>query len=38
MGLFDIYAYGITETWVMEKALINLVTCDDKVTHSLPLA
>jgi len=38
MGLFGIYAHGITETWVMEKALIGLVACDDKVTHSLPLA
>ena len=39
MGLFGIYAHGITETWVMEKALIGLVACDDKVpppppTHS----
>ena len=25
MGLFGIYAHGITETWVMEKALIGLV-------------
>lgn len=31
MGLFGIYAHGITETWVMEKALIGLVACDDKV-------
>mgnify|MGYP007078133770 CR=1 FL=1 len=27
MGLFGIYAHGITETWVMEKALIGLVAC-----------
>ena len=28
MGLFGIFAHGITETWVMEKALIGLVACD----------
>ena len=28
MGLFGIYAHGITETWVMEKALIGLVACE----------
>ena len=27
MGLFGIYAHGITETWVIEKALIGLVAC-----------
>ncbi|KAL1525142.1 hypothetical protein AB1Y20_020013 [Prymnesium parvum] len=27
MGLFGIYAHGITETWVVEKALIGLVAC-----------
>lgn len=27
MGLFGIYAHGISETWVMEKALIGLVAC-----------
>ena len=28
MGLFGIYAHGITESWVMEKALIGLVACE----------
>ena len=28
MGLFGIYAHGITETWVLEKALIGLVACE----------
>ena len=28
MGLFGIFAHGITETWVMEKALICLVACE----------
>ena len=28
MGLFGIYAHGITETWVMEKALIGLIACE----------
>ena len=28
MGLFGIYAHGITETWVMEKKLIGLVACE----------
>ena len=28
MGLLGIYAHGITETWVMEKALIGLVACE----------
>ena len=36
MGLFGIYAHGITETWVMEKALIGLVACDDKVCPTRP--
>ena len=30
MGLFGIYAHGITDTWVMEKALIGLVACESK--------
>ena len=34
MGLFGIYAHGITETWVMEKALIGLVACETKVSSS----
>ena len=28
MGLFGIYAHGISETWVIEKALIGLVACE----------
>ena len=28
MGLFGIYAHGITDSWVMEKALIGLVACE----------
>ena len=28
MGLFGIYAHGITDTWVMEKTLIGLVACE----------
>ena len=28
MGLFGIYAHGMTDTWVMEKVLIGLVACD----------
>ena len=28
MGLFGIYAHGITETWKLEKALIGLVACE----------
>ena len=28
MGLFGIFAHGITETWVIEKALIGLVACE----------
>ena len=34
MGLFGIYAHGITETWVIEKALIGLIACEDKVRPS----
>ena len=30
MGLFGIPAHGITETFVMEKALIGLVACESK--------
>ena len=30
MGLFGIYAHGITETWAMEKALIGLITCSSE--------
>ena len=30
MGLFGIYAHGITDRWVMEKALIGLVACESK--------
>ena len=30
MGLFGIYAHGITETWKMEKALIGLVACESE--------
>ena len=30
MGLFGIYVHGITDTWVMEKALIGLVACESK--------
>ena len=28
ISLFGIFAHGITETWVMEKALIGLVACE----------
>ena len=28
VGLFGIFAHGITETWVMEKALLGLVACE----------
>ena len=28
MGLLGIYAHGITDTWVIEKALIGLVACE----------
>ena len=31
MGLFGIYAHGITETWVVEKVLIGLVACESQV-------
>ena len=31
MGLFGIFAHGITETWVMEKALIGLVACEKEL-------
>ena len=39
MGLFGIYAHGITETFVMEKALIGLVACSDEVCacHHIPI-
>ena len=30
IGLFGIYAHGISETWVMEKALIGLVACESE--------
>ena len=30
MGLFGIYAHGITETWITEKAPIALVACESK--------
>ena len=39
MGLFGIYAHGITETWVVEKVLIGLVACESQVCaglHPLP--
>ena len=28
MSLFGIFAHGITESWIMEKALIGLVACE----------
>ncbi len=28
MGLCGVYAHGITETWVLEKALVGLVACE----------
>ena len=28
MSLFGIFAHGITETWILEKALIGLVACE----------
>ena len=31
MGLFGIFSHGITETWVMEKALIGLVACEKEL-------
>jgi len=34
MGLFGIYAHGMTDTWVMEKVLIGLVACEsERHTH-----
>ena len=30
MSLFGIFAHGITESWVMERALIGLVACESK--------
>jgi hypothetical protein len=33
MGLFGIFAHGITESWVMEKALIGLVA-SEKERHT----
>ena len=30
MGLFGIYAHGISESWVMEKALIGLVAYESE--------
>ena len=30
MGLFGIYAHGITDMWKMEKALIGLVACESE--------
>ena len=30
MGLSGIYAHGITESWVVEKALIGLVACESE--------
>ncbi len=38
MGLFGIYAHGITETWVLEKKLIALVACESKVCLPHPFA
>ena len=35
MGLFGIYARGITETFVVEKALIGLVACESE-RHTAP--
>ena len=34
MGLFGIFAHGITETWKMEKALIGLVACASEVRRA----
>ena len=36
MGLFGIYAHGITDTWVVEKALIGLVACESEVCRFHP--
>ena len=30
MSLFGIFAHGITESWIMEKALIGLVACESE--------
>ena len=30
MSLFGIYAHGITETWVVTKALIGPVACESQ--------
>ena len=30
MSLFGIFAHSITESWVMERALIGLVVCESK--------
>ena len=30
MGLFGIYAHSISDTWVLETALIGLVGCESK--------
>ena len=30
MGLFGIYAHGMTEAWIMEKVLIGLVACESE--------
>ena len=38
MGLFGIYAHGITETMVMEKALIGLVACSEEVRACRPFS
>ena len=35
MGLFGIFAHGITETFVMEKYLIALIACDSE-RHTAP--
>ena len=34
MGLFGIFAHGITETWVMEKALIGFMVACEKERHT----
>ena len=38
MGLFGIYAHGITEIMVMEKALIGLVACSEEVRACRPFS
>ena len=35
VGLFGIYAHGITESWMMEKALVGLVACNTE-RHTAP--